>query len=80
MKASKGMFDTFTPFNLTIRVETPKEQAGLYNILNHAFIIDATGLTNELSEVCSKLEHDQRFPFEDFDKELIRRYKNKGDI
>jgi len=78
MKVKKGMFDAFTPFDLTIRVETPEEQAGLYNIFNHVFIIASAGITSGAELITDKLEHDQRFPFEEFDTGLVKRFKNKG--
>jgi len=80
MKVKKGMFDTFTPFDLTIRVETPEEQAGLYNIFNHSFIVDSAGIGEETNKIRLALEQDQRYPFEEFDGKLIKRFKNKGDL
>jgi nicotinic acid phosphoribosyltransferase len=80
MNVKKSKFDTFTPFDLTIRIETPEEQAGLYNIFNHSFIVGASGIEEQTDKIRRNLEEDQRFPFEEFDGRLIKRYKNKGDI
>jgi hypothetical protein len=80
MKVKKSKFDTFTPFDLTIRIETVEEQAGLFNIFNHAFIVASAGINDESNKIRLALDQDQRFPFEEFDKKLIKRFKVKGDL
>lgn len=80
MQVKKSKFDTFTPFDLTIRIETVEEQAGLFNIFNHSFIVDAANIGEQTNKIRTALDQDQRFPFEEFDGRLIKRYKNKGDF
>jgi len=78
LKVSKSKFDIFPPYDLIIRIETVQEQAVLYNIFNHSFIVQSAGISKETNKIMLALKADQCFSFDEFDTKLSELFNEKG--
>ncbi len=75
-KQSIPQEEAFVPFNLVITIETAAEEEALWNIMNHAWVLEAAkffgGNSGEI-RACLK----DYGSFEKFDKKLLRIFKER---